>query len=377
MKIIFWSGAAWEPWGPSSPRATGIGGSETAVVELASWLATLGHEVTSIGEHRGHEGLAYAPGHPGSVEYVDYRSVTEGGDATLRECDVLVSSRDKRSPRVLDFRALHKVLWMHDIAVGDDHARDIEWFDQIYCLSRWARNNFLALYPEVEPRQVVVTRNGIDPSRFLGSPTPDKGGRRLTWSSSPDRGLAALLDMWPKLRAIAPGLELHVYYGTDTWRKMAASMPGQRGKTALLQVEFLEQRARGTEGVTWHGRQPQDVVADSHRRSTVWAYPTSFRETYCITALEAQAAGALPVATKLAALEETAALGELVNPDTGMLGIGTSFEDRFVEAFRRTWEADDGRRRLACREWALTQTWEGVARDWDRMFVEAIAVERR
>ena len=56
MKIVIWTGAAWEPWGPPSVIG-GIGGSETAAVHMARELANRGHEVVMFGEHEGFEGL--------------------------------------------------------------------------------------------------------------------------------------------------------------------------------------------------------------------------------------------------------------------------------------------------------------------------------
>ena len=44
MKIVIWTGASWEKWGPGSLQ-TGTGGSEAAAVYLSRELARLGHEV--------------------------------------------------------------------------------------------------------------------------------------------------------------------------------------------------------------------------------------------------------------------------------------------------------------------------------------------
>lgn len=67
-------------------------------------------------------------------------------------------------------------------------------------------------------------------------------------------------------------------------------------------------------GVTEHGKVGHKKLAEIMKETSVWAYPcTDPRETFCITAVKAQAAGCVPVVTLLGALEET------VNPEAAWL----------------------------------------------------------
>src|ERR1041385_956964 len=64
-------------------------------------------------------------------------------------------------------------------------------------------------------------------------------------------------------------------------------------------------------GVYMHGRVNQAELAKWQAGQHIWLYPTAFMETFCITAIEAQAAGILPLTSNLAALKETVASDHL------------------------------------------------------------------
>lgn len=381
MKISIWTGHAFEPWGPSSIDGGGIGGSETAAVHMASELANLGHEVVMFGEHQGKEVLwVPMPGEPewisgpGSVEYVDFRRALE--NPKMLACDVFVSSRDKTVLR-LKPDAKIKVLWIHDIHVGDDWENEIPLFDRIYCLTRWHREFVMEHYPHVEPDKFHLTRNGIDPTRFEpGLPWRNLLARkrpRFVWSSSLDRGLDVMLDLWPEIRKMEPAATLHVYYGVDNWRKLNAE-----NKQGLAVVDFMMARIESlnSEGVIYHGRVGQKELAQAHMDSLVWAYCTQWLETSCISALEAQAAGAFPITSRIAALPETVRHGALI-PGRNK---SAAYKASFLSALRLA--LDDGpsltgelpsKVAEANRAWALEQTWEGVARQWQEEFKEFLA----
>jgi hypothetical protein len=105
----------------------------------------------------------------------------------------------------------------------------------------------------------------------------------------------------------------------------------------------------------------------------VWAYPTNFSETYCISALEAQAAGAIPVTTRIAALAETVRCGTLLEPGNKT----PRYRQELLAAVAMhlaSWER--GEATTVGREWALTRTWAGVAREWVADFEEILAAKR-
>jgi protein O-GlcNAc transferase len=394
VKIIIWTGAAWEPWGPSSIDSGGIGGSETAAIHMATELAKRGHDVEMFGDHEGSQGW-YAPHAqgcpwikfsvfmaPGCVRYRHYKDAVE--DPGLLGCDVFISSRDKRALR-LKPEAKTKVLWIHDVHCGDDWENDLLAFDRIYCLTRWHEDFVRGVYPHVEPTKFKVTRNGIDPTRFADLDWAKKGPS-FVYSSSPDRGLDVVLDMWPSIKALRPDATLGVYYGFENWRKLNAE-----NKRGLAIIDYMEARVRsmGEAGVTYHGRVGQKELAEAHKKALVWFYPTAFSETSCITALEAQAAGCCVVSSKLAGLAETALFWPLIEGRNKSADYQRSALDQIALHFAARWldekvaaaaQGDPGTcfisnniKARAARDWALLRTWAGVAEEWERDFAAMAA----
>jgi glycosyltransferase involved in cell wall biosynthesis len=406
MKIVIWTGAAWEPWGPTSIDAGGIGGSETAAVHMSKQLALLGHEVVMAGDHEGFEGVVHyvSPRNhevrrkleearqiigrgptegelelplDSRVDYVDYRRAIR--ENNLLNCDVFISSRDKRAHR-LEPKCRLKILWVHDANVGDDWENDLLSWDRIYCLSEWHKDYFLGVYPHVPPEVVSVTRNGIDVSRFHPEMSwmelAKKKKPKFVWSSSPDRGLDVMLDVWPRIVANCQEAELHVYYGFENWRKLNA-----QNKRGLTIIDYMEGRlhtmAMEKRGIFYHGRVGQRELAEAQLEAMVWGYPTAFCETSCITAMETQAAGCIPVTTRLGALSETVLVGQdLINTTNRKVLLEphnkqARYQDEFVTAVQAHLES-----------WAQSQRANGQPLDlspgkWDGTVVPGLAAEAR
>ena len=387
MKIVFWIGGSFESWGPRSLE-TGIGGSEVAAARMAEHLTRQGHEVAVWGKVKD-ESVTYG-GRPVCYLAAGPGTHREGARVAL-DCDVLVSSRDLAALSHLEW-ADHKplsVLWVHDVHVGDDWQGVLSSYDLVFCLSRWARSAFMHYYPDVPAEKLVVTRNGIEPSLFLreGETVDDLGpvegvpGRplykrphRCIYSSSYDRGLVRLLDLWPRIKQKVPDADLGVYYGTKSARAAAALYPGPRSRDMLLQLDYLEHRMAKMEpdGVHYLGRCGQSALAQAFLESGLWLYPTSFCETSCISALEAQTAGCYPITSSIGALPETVRRGVIIaHPEYA------GYDDAFVDAVagavgpRAAEVAGDVAQNR--REVLAECSWAGVAAEWIRMFEERIS----
>lgn len=366
MRIVIWTGPAWETWGPESLQA-GLGGSELAAIRLSHDLTKLGHEVEVVGD--------VTPGMWQGVKFVDFkdhvRIRTSFPPAVVRpiECDVFVSSRMLNANWLLKPQARLSVLWMHDIHVGEDSHGFMRDYDVILNLSEWAREKARRYYPAVPPEKFVLTRNGIDAALFSGA--VEKTGCKAVYSSSPDRGLDKLLDWWPAIREMRPDAELHVYYGFDTWERMADL---HRDRIAKLQIGIFRTRLERMreQGVVAHGRVGQEELAQAWMGASLWLYPTSFSETSCITAMEAQAAMAWPITSSLAALRETVRHGVLIDPPNTRNGYREEFLGH-VRSFLEGEKVDRLVRQHLGRDWALNELdWKGVAIQWEKLFMDRL-----
>lgn len=361
LKIGIWTGPAFEIWTPASIDQGGIGGSETAAVKMAEELSNHGHDVTvfsDCGERFRAAGVEYVP--------FDFAA----GRPEAFPLDIFICSRQ---PGILSRNWQTKAIyaWVHDIHLGADTGQ-FHKIDKFFCLSHWHKQFFISQYKGlVDPEKVVVTRNGIDIARFAAE--PEKRGQRLIYSSSPDRGLERLLELFPEIRARVPEAELHIYYGFANWKKAAAQgIQYGAGSPDMARIEALEDKIRNTAGVVYHGRVGQAELAKAFLAAKVWAYPTWFTETHCIGAIEAQAAGCVPVTTNLAALAETVQHGFLLpSPNTS-----EEYGKAFVANCVRLLTSEETRRPVAegGRKWALERcSWASVAAEWGQEFRSRIS----
>jgi len=362
LRIVIWTGYAWEKWSPRSIDDGGIGGSETAAVHMARELHRLGHEVIVLSDIERRETFD-------GVTYFPYEEGLKRPDAFA--CDVFVCSRQ---PTVFEtpwkFKA--SFLWVHDVHVGQRTPQieaSLLKVDRVLALSSWHADFLKKTYPHLSPYSISVTRNGIDVGRFHHLSMGPKIQNRLIYSSSPDRGLERLLDLFPQIREQVKDTELHVYYGFDNWRKSAELA---KNKEVLARIVKLERKIDSSPGVHFHGRVSQTELAEAFAASKVWAYPTWFTETFCISAIEAQAAGCVPVTTRLAALGETVKHGVLLDPPSTSSVYGLRFVEETVNLLKhenlRIDLADKGR------AWALQNCgWSKVAAEWESMFKQVIA----
>jgi len=132
---------------------------------------------------------------------------------------------------------------------------------------------------------------------------------KLFWGSSYDRGLQYLLYMWPDIKKVYPDAELHICYGWQTFDKIAAGNPERqewkRGMELLMQQD----------GIYHHGRVGKEELKKIRQSCGIWAYTSDFLEINCITALDCQRDGCVPVTMSLAALKETVGAGILIDGD--------------------------------------------------------------
>lgn len=367
LDIVFFVGHGLEPWNGDTIQKTGMGGSETMAWELSRRLARMGHRVRLYGH--------CTPTMEGLFDGVEFY---DQGRYRNLECDVLIASR---RPDAVDdsygVRATARLLWIHDVHVGEglNFTRAYR-FDAILALSQWHKRTLLNVYPSVPEGKIVVTRNGIDLGRFgdgeyrLDPPARDP--HKCVFSSSPDRGLQPLLDMWPRIREQVPDATLHIFYGWDNWEKVAR-MNGDRAQ--LAQIANLRHLASTLPGVTLRGRVSQEELAREFLSAGVWTYPTWFWETSCITAMEAQAAGLHIVTSHLAALVETVGdRGVLLRADNPDEVNSEKYQKAFVENVvdLMSLYPDEAKRYIAQKYARDHFSLNALAEDWSQMLEEMV-----
>jgi tetratricopeptide (TPR) repeat protein len=342
--IAIYCGSTAEDWTPEAVNGKGIGGSETAVVELGKRLAQKGWKVTVFNQ-------CSAP-----PEGLDFDGVHYQNYWTFNASDSFDVLWAWRLPELfdLDLAARIKILDLHDVMSPADFPPErLAKIDKIFVKSKYHRS----LYPKVSDEKFVIVGNGIDLARFEGE--AEKGPYRFVYSSTPNRGLDILLEfMWPKIKAQIPEAELHVYYGWETFMKIERRNP-ERMRWARKVQDLMKQP-----GVVDHGRVGQQELAQDLLKTSFWLYPTYFPEIHCITACEMQAAGVIPITSGYAALAETQKSGLKVEGDV----FDPEWQERYVRL--ATGLVGDVEGTVAARNqaWDVSKefSWDLVADEWDR-----------
>ncbi len=338
--------------GDSLDRGGGLGGSETAFIQVTRALARRGHQVSAFTSCE----------RPGEYGGVTYHTLARSLPILAKEhFDIFVVSRYAAFFN-LPLSAGLKVLWNHDTLDNPRELRQVhDEIDLCLVLSEFHKDNFLLRLPQLDDR-LVVTRNGLDFELLDQSATnaavdPNK----LIYASRPERGLKPLLEsVWPRLHRWNPDLRLHV-----CGYRIALTNPPAHLDHLYRQVDLL---LENTPGLVLLGGLAKREYYRHLGESALMLYPSVFPEVSCLAALEAQALG-VPVLTSDAfALAET-----VVTPETRIGGRpgSESYIDDYVERAMNLLSNRPTLRRLGREARATIRgrySWDQVAAEWDRLF---------
>lgn len=183
---------------------------------------------------------------------------------------------------------------------------------------------------------------------------------KLFYASSYDRGLDILLFLWPDILKAFPDAELHIAYGWKLFDQFAKNNPERRNWKK--QVEMLLSQ----KGIFHYGRLGKRELDHIRKKCGIWAYPTYFQEINCITALEAQKDGLVPVTMTLGALNETVQSGFKIEGDIKNVLVKDEYLRSLLELMgdRDLWEKES---RKAVK-WGSKHYWGTIAKNWDEVF---------
>jgi glycosyltransferase involved in cell wall biosynthesis/Flp pilus assembly protein TadD len=346
-----------------TPRTKGLGGTESALVYLAEALATRGHRAV-IFNH------CDTPCTVGDVEYASWQTLPVR--CVADRPDVVVAVRDWRLIGQLRLAPL-QLFWTLDAFdqaflanLGDRQARAA--IDFVVVGSDWQAATFRE-HHDVPAWQMVVTRQGTAASAAHSDATRRPASsrtRKLVYLSTPFRGLDVLLDLFPRIRAACPDAELDVF----------SSMRVYGWSAADDEREFAALYAKARQpGVTLVGTRPQLELAERLQQARVLAYPNHYAETFCIAAIEAQAAGCAVVTTALGALPQTVGEGGICIPgDPRSRAYQDAFVGHCVRLLTDDTQWENMSRAAFDRAWR-DYTWLGVAREWETLCRRALAAE--
>lgn len=196
------------------------------------------------------------------------------------------------SPGEINIREDGKnIAWIH---LGEFEC-DMSWIcdplvKYVIFVSYYQYQRYVEMYPQLEHSKCRVIRNAIDPIEIKHK---DNKKVRLIFHPEPYRGLDILLDA---LKLIDDkNIELHVFGDLNT-------------KTIDWKIEYqnkIKEMCSTDSRIYLHGRVPNNVIRSFIGTCDMFAYPSTWKETSCISLIEALSAGLYCVTNSFTSLPET------------------------------------------------------------------------
>lgn len=297
-RIAFYVNRVANGWDPRDGKTWG--GSEEGVVELAKLLASSGWKVELYAntENLGTSG----DGDFSVYHHDDWKP--------QKKRDVVVSVKE---PMLFDrkINAKCKILWTTDpLQPTDMTPGRMRNIDRIVCLTNWHRDEVLERNKHIPAEQVVAIPYGaqevFDTFHFSPGKTHAemvlRDPKLCVYASSFDRGLEVILARWPKILEEVPDAKLHIWHGWEPSDRIHGNAP------RYLAWKQKVNEAMGQDGITLMPRTEIDDPTP-YLEAGLWLYPCMGGERYCLTAVKAQACGAVPVVVPTMALDETVQFG--------------------------------------------------------------------
>lgn len=191
-----------------------------------------------------------------------------------------------------------RIFWAHDLP-GDPESEFLKdknkqnQFHKFVFVSNWQMQGYMQAYG-IPWSKCVVLRNAIDPIEVQPK---ESETLRFVYTSTPHRGLNILVPVFEKLAEKYDNIHLDVFSSFEIygWK--------QRDE----QYQELFDKIKDHKQMTYHGSQSNKVVREALTKSHVFAYPSIWPETSCLSLIEAMSAGLVCIHSNYAALPETSA----------------------------------------------------------------------
>lgn len=318
----------------------GIGGAESALINLSKRLALLGIRVDILNSVSIQQ----------EVDGVTYRPRREATDIGTVDVFVLFRFYDSIISRVA---ADIKVLWSHDLPTNDSPYRMAKSYSEVDVVCAVSNYHATILSNHIQecgvrsPPEIFVGGNGVELSAYSAARDRPQVPTFI-YCSVPDRGLLELRYIWPLIRRRLPEAKLFVTGGFGLWGRSDVSRWSQ-----------------GAEGVVDVGIVPRRELVELQMKSHLHLHPCPVEELFCLSSIECQAAGTPSICSDAGALPETVRHGKTGVVVPG-LGKTSAFHARFADTAVDCFVDVENWRSLShgASLWASHFDYDLVARRW-------------
>ena len=257
------------------------------------------------------------------------------------------------------------VLWMHHF-VNQKEAQNlgskdfVDKLDWIVFNSNWNFEKHVYQFKIPESKSVVI-KNAIDEINFKEKP---KDKISLIYHTTPWRGLIHLLKVFKNLNL--ENVELNVCSSTIIY--------GKKFDTVLRKsYEGIFNECKNTKNVNYIGFLENKKIIELLKNMHIFAHPSIWPETSCISAIESMAAGCEVVTTNLGALYETCSpFGTFVNFDRDLNNLEKRYSKVLSNSIKNYWsEKNQNKLKLQREAINATYSWNVRSLEWKNFFNEA------
>jgi beta-1,4-mannosyl-glycoprotein beta-1,4-N-acetylglucosaminyltransferase len=333
--ILFYAGFANMPWNYTYSINNALGGSETAVANLAKSFPS---------DFKVYIGGFVAEETVENVTYINLDNLKNFVKTTPFHT-VIVSRYIAFYEMFPETSFYQSFIWGHDVSLQHYGCnQDVnyilnKWNDKIdgcVCQTEWHKSLFAQQYPQLKDK-IFTINNGILVDKFIYKSI--KITNRFIYTSCSERGLERLLELWPQIIGELPDAELFI----ASYNKF----PQNEFEKQLYNV------IQKYDSIKHVGTLNREKLYELMSSAEFWLYPTNWNETSCITSMEMLMSEVICLYYPVAGLVNT--LGEY--------GI-TIQRDNEINALLSLSTKQKYNIRKKGKEYALTCSWNNRTHEW-------------
>jgi glycosyltransferase involved in cell wall biosynthesis len=213
--------------------------------------------------------------------------------------------------------------WFQDVS---NHNK----YDWYVFNSHWTYEKFRT-YFKLPTEKCVVIKNGIENIESITTTYKKGDPIKIIHQNTPWRGLNVLLGAMQLVKN--PLITLDVYSSTEVYGKDFYEQNDKYYQTLYEQADLIP-------NVNYIGYKPNEYIRENLKNYRMYAYPSTFEETSCISLLECMAAGLYCITTDLGALFETGAEFPIYIPYTDNYKLLATKFAKTIEAAAESLESE-------------------------------------
>jgi len=257
------------------------------------------------------------------------------------------------------------VLWMQHLTNQKEAqnlgSKDyVDKLDYIVFNSNWNFEKFGYQFKIPESKSIVI-RNAIEKIDFQEKPREKIS---LVYHTTPWRGLLHLLKVFKGLDI--ENIELNICSSTIIYGKKFDDIYGKK-------YENIFNECKRTKNINYLGFIDNKKVIELLKKTHIFAFPSIWPETSCISAIESMAAGCEVVATNLGALYETcSAFGTLVSFDRNFDNLEKKYSKALLNSIKNFWSEENQKKlKLQYETINTTYSWDVRSIEWKNFLDQA------